>query len=132
MARNRSKFPPLQKALDREEAAALAVGGASVGADFVPDESVLVKRVILSLATETITMIEWTLAIHRQGGVVAADRDVQEAVVKTGLYAGRESMYVDFKTSIRMNRADQMSLIVENKAGATADVHTSLLVLFRE
>ena len=125
MARRQGRFPPLQKSLDRESIS-LAVGAVSVGADFAPDESVLVKRVVLDVGVETSTLIEWTLSIHRQGSVVSGDRDVQETVVKTG-YTGAvgESMYVDFVTSLRLNRADTMSLIVENVAGATAQVHTS-------
>ena len=119
--------------MSRDEDAALAVGGAAVSASFTPDEEVQVKRVIVALGLETGSLVEWTLILAKQGSLSVGMRDEPERVVKTGyVNAGDRQVYVDFVTTIRMQRGDVLGIVVENIAGATTDVHTSLLTLFRE
>ena len=121
----------LQKHLDRE-ANAVAAAGTVVAGTFAPDEEVIVKRVIVAVLEEGSGLMEWTLTVHRQGSATVADRDKAEAVVKTGYASLGDKAYVDFTTSIRLNRSDELGLVLENVGSSASVTDTALVVLYRE
>ena len=129
--RRRQPRQSLQKDLDRGTST-IAAGATAVPMSFVPDQEILVKRIIVAGANEGNFLYEWTLAIHRAGSLVVADRDVSRAVVKTGYHHG-DDLYVDFTTSIRLNKGDALGVILENVDTSQALVWKgALIVLYRE
>ena len=133
MARTRGPRQSLQKELNRSDALSVGASSAAVGATYDPDQEVQVKRVVASAQSRSSSNLEWSLVIHRGDPVVAGDRDDKDKMVKTGYFGVAEnSIYLDFVTTIRMRKGDQMALVFEELGGTAETVDNALVVLFRE
>ena len=99
--------------------------------DITYDDESQIKRVVLAAALESGGATEITL-VRSQDGIITADRDVPEKVIKTGYVSGPSAPYlVDFVTTIRMPEGWHLGVILENMTGSTVELNTSLLTLYR-
>ena len=130
--RRRGPQQALQKDLARTTHA-LAGAAVAVGPSFVPDEEVQVKRVVVAVAEENDNIvIEWSLIVAKQTPVTAGHRDESDRIVKSGFATLHAPAYVDFTTTIRLQRGDTLGLVLENISGVQGNEAVSLVVLFKE